>query len=111
MVIIKGARGTQHLSVDTIFYETDSGKINTKYEFQPSVGNHYMWYVKFSRLIQNDFRIYYLIRYEGTLVWIERTREQRMMEPWETIQLQTYGNRRKLFAEILDEAREMVNHT
>jgi chaperone BCS1 len=39
-----GARETQHLSVDTSFVETESGKISTKYDFQPSVGTHFMQY-------------------------------------------------------------------
>ena len=38
----RGAGATQHLSVDTSFVETDSGKIDTKYEFQPSFGTHFI---------------------------------------------------------------------
>lgn len=38
----KGARKTQHLSVDTSFVESVSGKVTTKYDFQPSVGEHLM---------------------------------------------------------------------
>ena len=30
------------------------------------------------------------------------------MEPWETVELTTFGNRRALFTEILEDAREMV---
>ena len=82
----KGARRTQHLSVDTSFVETDSGKISTKYDFQPSVGVHFM-------------------NYKGTWIRVERTREQRMMEPWETVQLTTIGKHRELFVDILEESR------
>jgi chaperone BCS1 len=78
------------LSVDTSFVESDSGKISTRYDFQPSVGTHFMLY-------------------NGSWVRIERTREQRMMEPWETVQLTTIGNKKSLFIEILEEAREMVS--
>lgn len=39
---------------------------------------------------------------------VERTREQRMMEPWETVQLTTLGNKRDLFKDILEEARAIV---
>lgn len=85
----KGARKTQHLSVDTSFVESESGKVSTKYEFQPAVGTH-------------------LMRYGGTWIKVERTREQRMMEPWETVELTTLGNRRTLFVDILEEAREMA---
>ena len=38
----RGARKTQHLSVDTTFVETEAGKVSTKYDFQPSVGTHIM---------------------------------------------------------------------
>ena len=61
-------------SVDTSFVESESGKVSTKYEFQPAVGTH-------------------LMRYGGTWIKVERTREQRMMEPWETVELTTLGNR------------------
>lgn len=36
----RGARNTQHLSVDTTFVEAENGKISTRYDFQPSVGIH-----------------------------------------------------------------------
>ena len=36
----KGARNTQHLSVNTAFVESESGKVTTQYDFQPSVGIH-----------------------------------------------------------------------
>jgi chaperone BCS1 len=64
----RGAKNTQHLSVSTSFVESESGKISTQYDFQPSVGIH-------------------LIKYGSAWIRIERTREQRMMEPWETIQV------------------------
>jgi chaperone BCS1 len=38
----RGARKTQHLSVDTTFVESETGKISTRYDFQPSVGIHIM---------------------------------------------------------------------
>ncbi len=85
----KGARNTQHLSLETSFVETDSGKIDTRFDFSPSTGTHLMYY-------------------EGSWIRVERTREQRMMEPWETVELTTLGNKRALITEILDEAREMV---
>ena len=84
----KGARKTQHLSVDTSFVESDSGKISTRYDFQPSVGTHFM-------------------NYQGTWIRVERTREQRMLEPWETVQLTTFGRHRELFVNILEESRQL----
>ena len=55
-----GAKETQHLSVDTTFVETESGKISTRYDFQPSIGTHYM-------------------KYNGVWIKVERTRENRML--------------------------------
>lgn len=37
----KGARQTQHLSVETSFEQKDSGHIKTKYDFIPSIGTHF----------------------------------------------------------------------
>ncbi|CAB4056966.1 BCS1 [Lepeophtheirus salmonis] len=85
----RGARKSQHLTVDTTYIESESGKISTRYDFQPSVGLH-------------------LIFFRGTWIQVERTREQRLTEPWETVQLTTIGKQRQLFADILDEAREMA---
>ena len=64
----RGAKETQHLSVDTSFVETESGKVSTKYDFQPSIGTHYM-------------------RHKGNWIKVERTRENRMLDPWETVSL------------------------
>lgn len=85
----KGARDTQHLSVDTSFVESESGKVNTRYEFMPSVGTHFM-------------------SHKGTWIKVERTREQRMQEPWETVQLTTIGKQKQLFVDILESARQLA---
>jgi len=85
----RGDRGTQHLSVETSFIETDSGKVMTRYDYQPSVGTHFM-------------------KFNGTWVKVERTRENRLSEPWETVQLTTLGRHKELFSDILDDAREMA---
>lgn len=85
----KGARRTQHLSVDTTYVESQSGKIQTNYEYQPSVGTHF-------------------INFRGAWIKIDRTREQRMTEPWETVELTALGKQRQLFTDILEEAREMA---
>ena len=52
---------------------SDSRKVSTRYDFQPAVGTH-------------------LMRYGGTRIKVEQTREQRTMEPWETVELTTLGN-------------------
>lgn len=36
----KAAQNTQHLSVETSYEEKDTGKVETKYDFVPSVGTH-----------------------------------------------------------------------
>ncbi len=77
----RGARDTRHLSVDTSFVETESGKISTNYDFQPSVGTHFM-------------------KLNGTWVKVERTRENRMLDPWETVQMTTLGRHRSLFVNV-----------
>lgn len=37
----KGARQTQHLSVETSYEQLESGHIKTKYDFIPSIGQHF----------------------------------------------------------------------
>ena len=63
--------------------------MSTKYDFTPSVGTH-------------------LMRYGRTWIRVERTRENRMLEPWETVQMTTIGKNRNLFAQMLDEARNLA---
>jgi len=88
-ITARGARDTQHLSVDTSFIETESGKIQTRYDFNPSVGVHFM-------------------KYGGTWIRVERSREQRLTDPWESIQLTMVGRKRAVFQSLLEEAREMA---
>ena len=85
----RGAKDTQHLSVETTFHETDSGKVITKYGFQPAVGMHYM-------------------KFNGTWIQVERTRENRLSDPWETVKLTALGRHNTLFSDILEYAREMA---
>ena len=85
----RGAHKTQHMSVDTTFAETEAGKVMTKYKFVPSPGTHFM-------------------NYNGTWIRVERTREQRMLEPWETIQMTTIGKNKTLFVDMLENARQMA---
>ena len=48
------------------------------------------------------------MRYDKTWIRVERTRENRMLEPWETVQMTTLGRNRQMFAEMLDEARNLA---
>lgn len=85
----RGARNTQHLSVDTKHEVHDSGKVATTYDFQPSVGTHFM-------------------QHKRAWIKVERTREQRMGEPWETVMLTTFGKQKSLFVDILEDARQLA---
>lgn len=40
-ITVKGARKTQHLSVETSFEQFDTGHVVTKYDFIPSIGTHF----------------------------------------------------------------------
>lgn len=39
----RGAKKTQHLSVETTFQQIETGKITTRHDFIPSVGEHFFW--------------------------------------------------------------------
>ncbi|KAJ8957611.1 hypothetical protein NQ314_006514 [Rhamnusium bicolor] len=85
----KGARQTQHLSVETSFEQKDSGHVKTKYDFIPSIGTHFF-------------------RYGRTWIRVERTREQHTLDlhmgtPWETVQLTAFGRNKALYFSILEE--------
>ena len=43
--ITANARNAQHLSVETTFRQSESGKIDTQFDFVPSPGNHYFRYI------------------------------------------------------------------
>ncbi|XP_060517155.1 mitochondrial chaperone BCS1 isoform X4 [Cylas formicarius] len=90
----KGARQTQHLSVETSFEQRDSGHVKTKYDFIPSIGTHFF-------------------KYGSTWIRVERTREQHTLDlhmgiPWETVQLTAFGRDKGIYFQILEEARQMA---
>ncbi|KPJ13551.1 Mitochondrial chaperone BCS1 [Papilio machaon] len=90
----KGAKHTQHLSVETSFLQKDTGQIKTKYEFIPSVGQHFF-------------------RYGGTWIRVDRTREQQTIDlhmgiPFETVTLTAFGRDKQVYYDILEEARTMA---
>ncbi|CAH1117802.1 unnamed protein product [Phaedon cochleariae] len=90
----KGAKQTQHLSVETSFEQKDSGHVKTKYDFIPSIGTHFF-------------------RYGRSWIKVERTREQHTLDlhmgtPWETVELTAFGRNKQMFFEILEEARQMA---
>ena len=84
-------RRTQHLSVDTTFYQAEQGKINTRFDFVPSPGTHFF-------------------SYRNTWIRVERNREKQMVDfntgvPWESVTLTALGRNQKLYFNILEEAR------
>ncbi|PIK52426.1 putative mitochondrial chaperone BCS1 [Apostichopus japonicus] len=86
------ARKTQHLSVETTFRQSESGKIDTQFDFVPSPGNHYF-------------------RYKSNWIFVERNREKQMMDlhsgiPFESVTLTAIGRNREMFFDILNQARE-----
>ncbi|CAG9769007.1 unnamed protein product [Ceutorhynchus assimilis] len=90
----KGAKQTQHLSVETSFEQKDSGHIKTKYDFIPSIGTHFF-------------------KYGRTWIRVERSREQHTLDlhmgvPWETVQLTAFGRNKAIYFNILEEARHMA---
>uniref|UniRef100_A0A8B9W382 BCS1 homolog, ubiquinol-cytochrome c reductase complex chaperone n=1 Tax=Bos mutus grunniens TaxID=30521 RepID=A0A8B9W382_BOSMU len=85
---------TQHLSVETTYLQHESGRISTKFEFVPSPGNHFIWY-------------------QGKWIRVERSREMQMIDlqtgtPWESVTFTALGTDRKVFFNILEEARELA---
>ncbi|KAJ8687728.1 hypothetical protein QAD02_023522 [Eretmocerus hayati] len=93
-ITYKGAKKTQHLSVSTSFQQTDTGYVSTRYEFIPSVGTHFF-------------------RYGKNWIKVERTREQQMHDinmgmPFESVILTSFGKDRKIYFDILEEARQMA---
>ncbi|XP_057381552.1 mitochondrial chaperone BCS1-like [Daphnia carinata] len=90
-ITTRGAVQTQHLSVATEFSQSESGKVSTSYHFIPSVGVH-------------------LFKYKNNWIRVERTREQHTLDlhmgvPWETVTLTALGKNKKMFTDMLEEAR------
>ena len=88
-----GAR-VQHLSVNTSFSQSETGKISTKFNFVPGIGNHFF-------------------RYKGNWVSVEKSREKQMIDfnkaaPMEFVTLRALGSDRNYFVDILTEAREIA---
>ncbi|GAB6030596.1 hypothetical protein CHUAL_007457 [Chamberlinius hualienensis] len=90
----RGARKTQHLSVETKFEQHDTGRISTHYDFIPSVGTHFF-------------------RFGNTWIRVERAREQHTLDlhmgvPWETVTLTALGRNKEMYFKILEEARNLA---
>ncbi|KAL1449568.1 hypothetical protein WDU94_002060 [Cyamophila willieti] len=93
-ITVRGAKKTQHLSVETSFEKFDTGYVKTKYDFIPSIGTH-------------------LFSYNGNWIRVERTRETMGQDitagrPWESVTLTAFGRDKTLFFNILEEARTLA---
>eukprot|EP01117_Protostelium_nocturnum_P018568 TRINITY_DN7797_c0_g1_i1.p1 TRINITY_DN7797_c0_g1~~TRINITY_DN7797_c0_g1_i1.p1 ORF type:complete len:523 (-),score=103.71 TRINITY_DN7797_c0_g1_i1:60-1628(-) len=82
---------TQHVSVETNFTQFENGEINTKIQLVPSTGTHW-------------------IKFKGKWIQVERVREKNVVDMtsgnlWESVTLTTIGRSRKIFEEILEEAK------
>ncbi|EDW58192.1 mitochondrial chaperone BCS1 [Drosophila virilis] len=93
-ITVKGAKKTQHLSVETSFLQNDNGQVKTSYHFIPSIGKH-------------------VFRYKNNWIQVERTREQQTLDiqmgvPWESVTLTAFGNNKQIYFDILEEARQLA---
>ncbi|KAG0328145.1 hypothetical protein BG000_000633 [Podila horticola] len=85
---------SQFLAVQTEFKQHDNGSVSTRFNLVPGNGKH-------------------LIRYNGSWIQVERTRDAKMMDlstgaPWETVTLTTLSRDRQVFTELLQEAQRMA---
>ena len=85
---------TQHLSVQTTFSQSETGRITTQFDFVPSPGSHFFSYGR-------------------SWIRVERNREKQMMDlqtgtPFETVTLTALGRNRDMFFSILDQARAVA---
>ncbi|NWX37200.1 BCS1 protein, partial [Notiomystis cincta] len=88
------AKRTQHLSVETSYLQHESGRVSTKFDFVPSLGNHFIWYRR-------------------KWIRVERSRETQVIDlntgtPWESVTFTALGTDREIFFNILQEARELA---
>lgn len=92
----KNVRDTQQLSLVTSFLRRENGMIETKFDFMPSVGNHFF-------------------RYRGTWIHAERSRERGAAggaagggPMWEAVQLRMLGQKKQVLFQLLNEAKELA---
>lgn len=87
-------RSSRHLSVETNFIQHSNGSATTKFSLVPGPGKH-------------------LIRYKGAFMLVNRERSGKLLDmtsgtPFETVTLTTLYRDRKLFYEVLEEAKKMA---
>jgi chaperone BCS1 len=92
----RNVRDTQQLSLVTSFLRRDNGRIETKFDFMPSVGNHFF-------------------RFRNTWIHVERSREKSAAAAgtsggvmWEAVQLRMLGQRKTVLFDLLNEAKSLA---
>eukprot|EP01100_Stratorugosa_tubuloviscum_P014122 TRINITY_DN737_c7_g1_i5.p1 TRINITY_DN737_c7_g1~~TRINITY_DN737_c7_g1_i5.p1 ORF type:complete len:228 (-),score=93.72 TRINITY_DN737_c7_g1_i5:16-699(-) len=90
----RAKNSTQHLSAETSFEQLENGKIITKFDFVPSPGIHFL-------------------KFKGNWIRVERVREKNMIDieraaPFETLTLTMLGRNKKLFEQIMEDARQIA---
>uniref|UniRef100_A0A915JNE9 Mitochondrial chaperone BCS1 n=1 Tax=Romanomermis culicivorax TaxID=13658 RepID=A0A915JNE9_ROMCU len=86
------AKTARHLSVETTFAQSESGKISTKFTFIPGLGDHFIYH-------------------KGKWLKIERSRDTKNLfhgSPFESLTLTTFGRDRTFFLNILQQAKDMA---
>lgn len=84
----------QHMGVETLYSQSASGVVTSRFDLIPSPGEHSLWW-------------------KGHLIHYTRTREKSMVDfqtgsPWETLTLRLFGRekQRRLLLELLEEAKQ-----
>ncbi|XP_022333266.2 mitochondrial chaperone BCS1-like [Crassostrea virginica] len=85
---------THHVSVETTFKQTETGRVYTKFDLIPSPGIHLFWY-------------------KNNWIRVERSVEKSAMslqtgKPYESVTLTALGINKVLFLDILEEARNLA---
>ncbi|XP_025199538.1 mitochondrial chaperone BCS1-like isoform X2 [Melanaphis sacchari] len=80
-----------HFSVTTVCRNTDSGHVTSKFDYEPSSGDH-------------------MFKYKGHTINVKRDRSSTLSNeygsrPYETLHLSIWGRNRQVLNEILEEAR------
>jgi chaperone BCS1 len=81
---------TQHVSASTSFVQHESGDVNAKVDFLPSVGTHFF-------------------TYRGRIIKVDRTREKNVIDVntgslWESVTFTTIGRKKNVFYDMINEA-------
>ncbi|CUM63289.1 uncharacterized protein PRCAT00000860001 [Priceomyces carsonii] len=87
-------RSSRHLAVETNYIQHDNGAVSTKFSLVPGPGKH-------------------LVRYKGAFMLVNRERSGKLIDmtngsPFETVTLTTLYRDRKLFGDMLNEAKMMA---